>query len=162
MMEAPTPFEILKSLDLLSWTALSVGWERGWVTNTNVDEYATIQLQSDVSDVDLAAMATLASADQLDTREIAELLKQLAGREAEQDLITLDKWRLARLLELQATQLDWDEKVIRLEELAAEFGYPPDMRLCSRYVGSEEIHAPGPLDAMEDLISELKQRLGVG
>ena len=161
-MQAPSPFEILKSLNLLSWTALLVGWERGWVTKANLDDYATTQLQSDVSDVDLAATATLASANHLAAAEIAEPLKQLAGREAERDEITLDKWRLARLIELKSMQLDSDDKVIRLEELGAEFGYPQDMRFCSRYVGSEETNVAGPLDAMNSVISELRRRLGVG
>lgn len=161
-MQATSPIEILKSLGLLSWTALAVGWERGWVTKASLADYATDQLQSDASEVDLAATATLASAERLDTAEITQPLKHLSGRSPEGEACALEKWRLARLIELQSEQLDWDEKVTRLEELGAEFGYPADMRLCSRYVTSDQAPNSDPLDAMVDVISDLRRRLGVG
>ncbi len=137
MIETLTPIEILKSLGLLSWSTLAVGWERGWVIKANLGDYATEQLQCETSDADLGPMATLSSANHLNEADIDKPLKQLADSATEGDQTALDKWRLAMLIALQSKQLDWDEKVTRLEELGAEFGYPPDMHLCSRYVSND-------------------------
>jgi hypothetical protein len=169
-MEVGRAVGLMDSLGILNWKALSIGWGRGWATRADVINYAVDRLQSDADD-DISAVASLASAEDLDDESIRELLARLAGEQAEEDGIALEKWRLARLLDLDGMDLGWDEKVTRLEELGAEFGYPPDMRLCTRYgpsqasidagFASPDDLSTGPLDAMRQVITSLKRRLGV-
>jgi hypothetical protein len=149
--------ERLCALNLLNWNVLSVGRQRGWVTPSDLSRFATSCLAAGVNDEDLPAVAALASATKLCVSEVDELLAQLRRRGANQDSDELDSWRLARLLELQAQDLEWEEKVTHLEEIAAEFGYPADMQQCSRYsTGTSD-----PLDEMASLIDKLKARLCV-
>lgn len=169
-MEVGRAVGLMDSLGLLDWKALSIGWGRGWATRADVAHYAVDRLQSDVDD-DIAVVASLASAEALDDESIPWLLARLAGEPNDEDGVALEKWRLVRLLDLDGTDLGWDEKVTRLEEIGAEFGYPPDMRLCTRYGPSEASIDAGtaspddlstdPLDAMNQVIKSLKQRLGL-
>jgi len=169
-MEVDRAVGLMNSLGLLDWKALSIGWDRGWATRADVAGYAVNRLQSDAGD-DIAAVASLASVEGLDDEAIRGLLVRLAGEQAEEDGIAQEKWRLVRLLDLDGMDLGWDEKVTRLEELGAEFGYPPDMRLCTRYgpsqasidagVASQDDLSTDPLDALRLVITSLKRRLGV-
>lgn len=170
-MEAGRLAGLMESLGFLDWRAMSIGWDRGWVTRADVVDHALDRLQSDAVD-DRAALASLTSAENLDGESIRELLAQLAGGQTEEDDSSLEKWRLVRLLDLNRMDLGWDEKVTRLEELVAEFGYPPDMRLCTRYGPSQASIDAGvaspvdlstdPLDAMRHVITALKRHLSVG
>jgi hypothetical protein len=170
MMEASRALELMKSLGLLSWKTLLTGWDRGWVTKTDLIGYAVDWLQTDPNDNNLA-VASLAGAEDLEDGAIRGVLAQLAEEQPEFDDPDLEKWRLAHLLELDGMDLEWDQKVTRLEELGAEFGYPRDMRLCARYGASQESIDAGlaspedlsidPIEAMAHVIAGLKQRLGV-
>lgn len=160
----------MNSLGLIDWGTLSIGFSRGWVTRDDVYSYAIGKLKSENSD-DIAAVACLASGNGLDDESIRGLLDRLAGERAEKDDIAIEKWRLAHLLDLDEMNLEWSEKVERLEEIGMEFGYPPDMRLCTRYGPSQESIDAGlasvddlstdPLDAMTQVIESLKRRLVV-
>lgn len=170
VMEVDRAVGLMNSLGLLDWKALSIGWDRGWATRADVTNYALHQLEFDADD-DIAALASLASAKDLDDESIRGLLARLAGEQTEEDGVALEKWRLVRLVDLDGADLGWEEKVTRLEELGAEFGYPPDMRLCTRYGPSQASIDAGlasrddlwtdPLDAMRNVMTALKQRLGV-
>jgi hypothetical protein len=171
MMEVNRALELMKCLGLLNWKVLLTGWNWGWVTKTDLIGYAVDRLQSDTDDNDVAVVS-LAGAEDMNDEAIRRLLVRLAGGETEEDGSELEKWRLARLLELGETDLEWDQKVTRLEELGAEFGYPPDMRQCTRYGPSQASMEAGlaspadlstdPLDAMGHVIAGLKPRLDVG
>lgn len=170
-MEAGRALKLMNSLGLLDWRALLTGWDRGWVPRGDLIDYAVNRMQSGAVD-DSVALASLAGAEDLADESIRGLLARLAGEQALGDDIDLEKWRLVRLLELDETSLEWDEKVTRLEELGVEFGYPADMRLCTRYgpsqasidagLASPDDLSTDPLDAMTQVIAGLKQRLGVG
>ena len=162
MRHAMSPFYILKSLDLLGWLTLLVGWERGWATKSDLEHYATDKLQNATCENDLVDTAILASAKQLDNAEIGQSLKQLAENTPERSQEALEKWRLARLIALQSQGLDWDEKVTRLEEIGADFGFPEDMRNCSRYAISDEATDSDPLESMANVIVGLRKHFGVG
>lgn len=162
---------LMDSLGLLDWKAMSIGWGRGWATRADVNRYAVDRLRSDADD-DITSVALLASPEELADESIRELLARLAGEQTGEDDSALEKWRLVLLLDLAGLDLGWDEKVTRLEELGAEFGYPPDMRLCTRYgpsqaaidagVASPDDLSTDPLDAMKGVITVLKRRLSVG
>ena len=68
---------------------------------------------------------------------------------------SLDKWRLAHLLCIASSSDSLDEKVCKLQEVYAEFGYPEDMISCSIY-SSEHVC---PLEAMNAVIKKLKQKM---
>lgn len=170
-MEVGRLMKLMDSLGILNWKALSIGWDRGWATRADVTNYALDRLQSEADD-DLAAAASLASIKDLDDESIRGLLARLAREQTEEDGVALDKWRLVHLLDLEDMHLGWEEKVTRLEELGTEFGYPPDMRLCTRYgpsqasvdagIASENDLSTDPLVAMRQVIAALKQHLGIG
>ncbi len=155
---AKTTTDILNTLNLLSWDVLACGRQRGWVTAGDLSRFATSCLSSALSDEKLNAVAELASAEKLSATEVDQSLSQLSPEPSRQECRELDCWRLAMLIKLQSQDLGWDEKVTRLEEVAAEFGYPADMQGCSRYsTGTSD-----PLDEMEWVIMNLRNQLGVG
>ena len=152
---------VLESLGFLDWCLLELGWDRGWVTKADLAAYATAKMLTDVTEADLAPIAMLSSPASLGDSDVTHVLKDLSTRYRRHNDSdhAIDKWRLAKLLVLQAQPIDWEEKVTRLEELGVEFGYPPDMRSCSRYVADKQSLTSDPIDAMRNVISQLKQRL---
>lgn len=156
-MTTRTAFDMLDQLDLLDWSVLSVGYRRGWVVPNELSRFAMSVIAADESDYELAAVAALTSAETLAPAAVDRFLTQLSRRTPNTDDNALERWRLAKLLELQARDIDWDDKVTRLEELAVEFGYPSDMQGCSRY-------SPGtsdPLNEMASVIHTLQAKFGV-
>jgi hypothetical protein len=154
---AKTSTDILNDLNLLSWDVLAWGRQRGWVTASDLSRFATARLAADIDDEELPALAELASAERLSTDEVDSLLSQLNCMQLGQDCRESDSWRLAKLMELQSQDLPWDDKVTRLEELTAEFGFPANMQGCSRYATG----TADPLDEMGAVIVKLKSQLGV-
>lgn len=156
-MSTTSTFEILEELKLLDWKVLSIGHHRGWVTPSDLSRFASTCLAVGVSDEDLPAVAALASAEKLSASDVETTLAMLNNQYPSQGDVSVDKWRLARLLKLAGEDLEWDEKVTGLEEISAEFGYPTDMQKCTRYSAGPT----DPLDEMTILISDIKTRLGV-
>lgn len=169
-MEINRAVGLMDALGLLDWKVLSIGWDRGWVTRAEVTDYAVERLRADADD-DSDCVASLASPEDQGDGLIQGLLARLAGEEAEENGSALEKWRLVRLLDLDDMDLGWDEKVTRLEEIGAEFAYPPDMRLCTRYgpsqasidigAASSDDLSTDPLDAMKQVVTSLKRSLNV-
>jgi len=170
-MSRNSQFDMLGSLGLLDWSAMLAGWKHGWVSREELSTFATDFLSKEDDPElwpDLSIMASSESLDQLDDSEIRALLVKMNVGCAEPNT-SLDKWRLVRLLELQASLLDWDTKVTLLEELGAEFGYPDDMWRCTRYAPSDEAIRSGhaapedrlidPLKEMDSVIQQLKKNL---
>jgi len=161
--------ETLKTLGLLDWKTLLLGWDRDWVTTADVANYAVERLVSN-TDEENKDVVLLGGAELLDKDTIRSYLDNLAGNQSKNEM-SLEKWRLVFLMELDAMEVDWNEKVARLERLVADFDYPNDMSLCTRYGPSQAaielgFASPGdlkvdPLDEMKSVISHLKQRLGV-
>ena len=145
------PIEVLKNLDLVCWPALFVGLQKGWVTKSDIADYATSLLSADLDNGD-ENIAVLASADSFDDSEVKELLLQVGGSTAEPEAI--EKWRLATLIALSDSALSEEEKIDKLQELYAEFDYPEYMSSCSIY----SHNSVDPLVAMSDVISALKNK----
>ncbi len=145
------PITELKELDLLCWSTLLVGQQKGWVTKADIGDYAT-KLLSDGLDNDDGNIAVLAGADSYDDSEVKELMLQVVnGSYSEVD--ALEKWRLATLLALSKSSLSEEEKIDKLQEIYSEFDYPEDMSSCSIY--SQD--SVDPLIAMSDVILSLKK-----
>jgi hypothetical protein len=151
------PIRILLEQRLLDWSSLAVGWDRGWVSPEDVDQFATSWLTAHPADDDVS-IALLADARSLSEEEIRERLFQVAQRREQFDVadekqhrFQVDKWRYAHLLSLQRAQLPDAEKIDRLQIMYAHFGYPKDMAGCSIYgLG------PDPLEAMRSVIEKLR------
>ncbi len=147
---------------------MRIGWDRAWITRTDIANYAVARLQSAEAD-NSTAVISLTRSEDMNDELIRGLLTQLAEHQTTNGGSGLDKWRLGHLVHLDTSDLTWDQKVTRLEEIGAEFRYPPDMRLCTRYSPSQAAINAGcaspddrsidPLDAMRSLIKDLKQRL---
>ena len=161
--------DIMKQCALLNWQTLMVGWNYGWVKKQDVIDYAVERLRMAPEEMN-NSISLLAGAEDFDDEEVSRLLAGLSEPSADENC-NMDKWRLAHLLELQQADLLPDKKLDLLEELYAVFGYPSEMRLCSRYGPSQEAINKGmaspsdleiaPLDAMREVIKTLKFRLGV-
>ena len=145
------PITELKELDLLCWSTLSVGQKRGWVTKTDIGDYAA-KLLSDGLDNDNEKIAVLAGANSYDEPEVKELMLQLVN-DSYTEVEALEKWRLATLLSLSKSSLSEEEKIDKLQEIYSEFDYPEDMSSCSIY--SQD--SVDPLIAMSDVILSLKK-----
>lgn len=145
------PIEVLKELDLVCWSALFVGLQKGWATKSDIADYATSLLSADLDNGD-ENIAVLAGSDSLDDSEVKGLLLQVGG--STEDPEAIEKWRLATLIALSESVLRKENKIDKLQELYAEFDYPEDMSSCSIY--SQD--SVDPLAAMSGVISALKQK----
>ncbi|MDO6583866.1 DUF2247 family protein [Photobacterium sp. 2_MG-2023] len=145
------PMEVLKELNLVCWSTLLVGLQRGWAKKSDIAAYATSLLSADLDNGD-ENIAVLAGADSLDDSEIKCLLLQVGGSTDAPEVI--EKWRLATLTALSGSVLSEEEKIDKLQELYAEFEYPEDMASCSIY--SQD--SVDPLVAMSEVISSLKKK----
>lgn len=154
-MNSSTASDLLNTLNLLSWSVLAYGWQRSWVTPSDISSFAVACLSTELNDDMLPAVAELASAENLSADEIGRLLVQLSVDPARPRGDDVDIWRLAKLMEIDSQANDWEEKVKKTEELAAEFGYPEDMQGCSRYSSGPS----DPIDEIGSLIKRLKNRL---
>ena len=67
------PITILNELNLISWATLLLGFQKGWVSKSDISDY-TIKLLSQDLDRGNENIATLATADSLDKSEIEKLL----------------------------------------------------------------------------------------
>jgi hypothetical protein len=163
--------EIMRALGLLSWGSLWVGSERGWANRHDLIGYAVQWLVDHPNETDQSVLL-IAGGENYDDARLRQLLSDYLERNGllspETAALELDKWRLARLLDLDKTDLEPEEKLERLQEIYAEFGFPNDMAACSRYFFSSEERASGirvgdssqsPLDAMKEVISHLKHKL---
>jgi hypothetical protein len=128
-----TPIDVLSEFHLLDWNVLLIGWQRGWVQQSELSKFAISCIESSIPDQDLAALASLTSAEKLAPEAINRYLARLARRDQVKEDMELDIWRLAQFVSFREQNIAWEDKVTKLEELAAEFGFPSDMNGCSRY-----------------------------
>ena len=169
MMQSSSVFNLMRSLNFLDWKTLLLGWVRGWISKSDISNYA-INWMSSSNNYNNNFILLLSGADGLCDNSIRDTLVQLAGEAQNDCSLELDKWRLAHLVDLKNQDLDWDTKVSRLEVLRTEFGYPEDMRLCTRYGPSQYAIEAGfasgdellidPLDAMDVIIAKLTEQTG--
>lgn len=147
-----SPLKMLIELGLMCWSTIVIGFGKGWVKRKDIFDYAISQLASGSSNIDVAVIA---GGEYLNDDELLGLiLKQMKKTDSASDL---DKWRLAFLLCIEASD-DCDEnKINRLQEIYADFGYPEDMASCSVY--SQD--GISPLVAMGKIVRELRERFSL-
>lgn len=102
-------------------------WRSAWINKDAVSEHAFKLLSAGQQDSDIAV---LAGSDALSDDKVVALLATLCKKEGidlqEKQSHALEKWRLAMLSDLQHSSFANEDKIERLQELYAEFGYPDD------------------------------------
>ncbi|WP_417790338.1 DUF2247 family protein [Terasakiella pusilla] len=145
--------DILKKMNLVCWSSLLMGYRKKWISKSDIDDYVTsIMLGGCYSDTNIAC---LANANNLSDVEVDELLLCVAQQTGVDKQSSLDKWRLATLIELNDSNQSDVEKIDKLQELYADFEYPEDMASCSIY-SQDSID---PLLAMKKIIESLSNKL---
>ncbi len=146
-----TPLGVMKQLGLLGWPELLCGWKLGFVSNKNISDFAAGHL----SESDDLEVALLSSASSLSSDDVAQALEKVVPNV---DMTTSkDKWRLARLIELDQRNIADSLKLDELQLIYADFDYPEDMENCSIYSSGNE----APLVSMNKLISSLQRKYRV-
>lgn len=145
-----SPIKILIDLDLLSWSTILLGMEKGWIRRKDVIDYAVQLLIRGCDDENIAVIASGRNFND------DELLSWISSHIKQSDKTKdFEKWRLACLLSLDESIKDKQAKLDKLQEIYADFNYPEDMASCSIY-SQDKI---SPLVAMEQVIQELKNKL---
>ena len=146
-----SPFNVLVDLGLMRWSVILIGFRKGWITREEIFEYAVDLLMSGNESRDVAVIAAGGCVD--DDELLSLISKQIEKSDHAADM---DKWRLAFLVCIERSdECDLDNKIDRLQEIYAEFGYPEDMASCSVY-SQDNI---SPLVAMREVIRALQEKI---
>jgi hypothetical protein len=169
-MAMSAELEALKTAGLVDAGVLAVGLERGWASAGDVASFAVEQL---TAGADRAEVVELATAEELDTATIIDLLRQWAGEEKLASMSSTEairRWMFGHLKAIAESDAIPDAKLDRLEEAYPTLDYPEEMRECSRYYVPAADRARGitvgevtasPLGAMEDLLLRLGREFRV-
>ena len=169
-MTMSAELEALRTGGLMDAGVLAVGLERGWASADDVAAFAVEQL---AAGADRAEVVELATAEELDTATIIELLRQWAGDEKLASVSSTEairRWMFGYLEAISESDASPDAKLDRLDEAYATLDYPEEMRECSRYYVRAADRARGitvsevtasPLGAMEDLLLRLGREFRV-
>jgi hypothetical protein len=162
--------DTLRECGLLDSGVLAAGVERGWASGADVAAYAVERLSAGD---DRPEVVELAAVEDLEPERVTDLLRdwarldRLPSQRAED---ALRRWMFAALTAISRSGTSPEEMLDRLEEAYAMFGYPEEMRKCSRYYVPPQDRARGirvgevtdsPLEAMNQLLSQLKREFGV-
>ena len=144
-----SPFKLLIRLGLIGWSTINLGFKKGWVKRKDIFDYAISQL---VSGSNIEDVAVIAGGEYLTDDELIGLVLNLI--KTTDSAADLDKWRLAFLLCIEASDDSDEDKVNKLQEVYADFDYPEDMASCSVY-SQDNV---SPLVAMSQVVQELRER----
>ncbi|MDT3716821.1 DUF2247 family protein [Pseudomonas soli] len=144
-----SPLGVLISLGLACWATIFLGYRKRWIGREDIFEFAMSQL---LNGCESERVAIIAGGEYLNDEELLEVLsKQMEMT----DLVAeIEKWRLAFLLCIDASNDSDEDKINRLQDVYAYFNYPEDMASCSIY--SQD--SVGPLVAMSQVVEKLRGR----
>lgn len=145
-------YDQLKKLNLASWSTLLVGFDSGFISRQDIEDYATSLLEEKSSfNLDIALLASI---DDYDSNEMRKMIEKQLNLKYLDKEVEIKKIKLAALLSLEESSLSEEDKCYKLQELYAEFNFPNDMSECSIYSTNSKI---SPLSAMHNLIVSLKK-----
>lgn len=144
-----SPLGALISLGLAGWSTIFLGFRKHWIRRRDIFEYAMNQL---LAGCESERAAIIAGGEYFSDEELLEIISQ--QMEMTDCVADTDKWRLAFLLSLEASNDNDENKINRLQEIYADFDYPEDMASCSIY--SQD--GLDPLVAMSQVVKRLKER----
>lgn len=156
--------DIIRSNGWLTADVLREGLARGWASKRDVVDFALDRLGAGH---DGPEVMSLLDAEQLDLATLQALLQRSQNTDTPASVKSpLSPWMYATLVQITEGRGGEDEKLDQLEDLYASFGYPEQLRECSRYyvpthdqqlsVGE---HTESPLLAMARLLETLKKEL---
>ena len=154
---------ILEQEDLIGPTVLGVGLARDWIGVEDAVAAAERWLDRHPHAPDGWALDLVVS----HSEPRSEVAARLTDAGEDRDRAEL-AWRFARLLCVQTADADDEQKLDLLESIAADFGYPPDMQVLSRYYVPPDAAAepaigtqvgPDPMVALDRLIGDISARL---
>lgn len=156
---------ILEQHDLVDAGVLGVGLARDWISVDQAVRAAERWLERHPHAPDGWALDLVIS-DPEPRSDVAARLARAAHDRHRSELA----WRLARLMRVRDCDTDEERKLDLLESIAADFDYPPDMQVLSRYylppdAGELRVGAqvgPDPMVALDRLIDEISARLRSG
>ncbi len=172
MQKSVVPVETMKELSLLSWASLIVGLIHGWATQKDIVDFAVDQLMREAYGPNNTAL--LAGGETLRQDEVLDLvrkiMKELNSAVSSEEAVELKQWRLAHLITATRQGYPPEELLDHVAEIYAEFGFPQDMWLTSRYNLTPEDRehlktskpAHDPLAALDDVIESLRRKLVTG
>lgn len=104
------------------WTTLRVGWERGWVSTTELQTYASDRLV-DCAETDLPNLLSLADAAPTNTWDVDRHLRRLAEAETETRDGALHTWDIILLKILLASMEEVPSSTSKMMNGLLEFTY---------------------------------------
>lgn len=140
-------FKCLMDEKLIDPVAVAVGYRHGWMSREDVADYFHAMVCDDGFD-GCELFVSLSVASVWSDADFNGLISRIPVGD---EVPVLEKWRLARLLEIDLCDLPEEGKLVALQDVYAEFDYPEDMRGCSIYAATDE----RPLDVMRSVISKL-------
>lgn len=144
------PLKVLANFGLLDWSSILLGFRNGWIERSDIYQYAFDLLQKGCDDKDVSIIA---ESEDLNDYELERIISNKTGGTDES--IDMDRWRLAFLMCLDDNKSSEEEKICKLQEIYADFGYPEDMSSCSIY----SCDGVAPLVAMNSVVEKLKSAL---
>lgn len=144
-----SPFGVLISLGLACWSTIFLGFSKRWLRREDIFEFAMTQL---LNGCESERVAIIAGSEYLSDEELLEIVSRQV--EMTSCVAEIDKWRLAFLICIEASNDGDENKINNLQEVYANFNYSEDMASCSIY--SQDSVAP--LVGMSQVVKELRKR----
>ncbi len=143
--------EQLKKLNFLSRSTIYIGFDLGFLTKEDIENYAVHLLLKSNDNDDLAL---LADTSLIDNDEIKKIILNKYPKDSILVQVELEKLQLATLLSIKESKMSDEDKCAALQSIYIEFNYPDNMSECSIY--SQSIISP--LNALDKVISMLQTK----
>jgi hypothetical protein len=153
----------MQKFQLIDWYTLLVGLKHGWCNKKNLINYGEQIIGQTTNNMIDGNLAIIASGEMLSVDELISVTLQFLSSHKrtmnkKSKEIAVEKWRFAHLYCLLRSGESEQQKIDKLQEIYAEFGYPEDMSSCSIY-NKDSID---PLIAAENVVKNLSQQLNIG
>ena len=126
-------FEVMKKNGLVNWHTLLIGFKRGWCDKRSVILFAENIIRVLDGDID-EFLLNIAFGEDLSNESMMKNISDLVGPITERESsAALNGWRYAKIIELLCSDSSDEEKILKLQELVAEFDFPEDMGGCGIY-----------------------------
>jgi len=148
--------EILYKIGVVTFPLLKLGFERFWCTKKDVIDYAVFYMaKKEYANNDLIAL--LAGADYEEENIVQEYAAKFIKDENIIDNYTIEKWKVAFLIEVKEMSCSERERIDLLQLVYSTFDYSQDLAELSIY------NADGicPIKAMNELIERKLKILNV-
>ena len=123
--------KVLLESELLDWPTVALGFRQQWMSVEEVESFAVSLVLKDVDPPSEVVDLTSSQLSDLDIRERLDVLVE--GSLGVDERVSLRRWLFASLTVLDQSSVDEDTKLVRLQELYAEFGFPEELRYVSPY-----------------------------